>query len=276
MRKYGNQSQTFQWLKWATLVLAIAASVAIITMAVNLSPSSAQAGKVESEVLAKQLEFILKMNSAFLGFLGIIGALLTWFFKNNLEDAKQVASQMVREELDQHIQRKVETEFRFWEMGARTERVVSQSLVNYYLPNGSRAPREFFLVKNRGFRQVLFCSRLEEIRRSSADVIILDVQNWVDSSNQPVVRTEKGRLTEDSENQVKAEIQKLEAILSEAMVLVVYVRGTVSYLNGPKFAEKFVLPANNQVTLLGHVVNGVYVAYGDRIANRSQDSGTDY
>jgi hypothetical protein len=276
MRKYGNQSQIFQWLKWATLVLAIAASVAIITMAVNLSPSSAQAGKVESEVLAKQLEFILKMNSAFLGFLGIIGALLTWFFKNNLEDAKQVASQMVREELDQHIQRKVETEFRFWEMGARTERVVSQSLVNYYLPNGSRAPREFFLVKNRGFRQVLFCSRLEEIRRSSADVIILDVQNWVDSSNQPVVRTEKGWLTEDSENQVKAEIQKLEAILSEAMVLVVYVRGTVSYLNEPKFAEKFVLPANNQVTLLGHVVNGVYVAYGDRIANRSQDSGTDY
>jgi hypothetical protein len=265
MRKYGNQSQTFQWLKWATLVLAIAASVAIITMAVNLSPSSAQAGKVESEVLAKQLEFILKMNSAFLGFLGIIGALLTWFFKNNLEDAKQVASQMVREELDQHIQRKVETEFRFWEMGARTERVVSQSLVNYYLPNGSRAPREFFLVKNRGFRQVLFCSRLEEIRRSSADVIILDVQNWVDSSNQPVVRTEKGRLTEDSENQVKAEIQKLEAILSEAMVLVVYVRGTVSYLNEPKFAEKFVLPANNQVTLLGHVVNGVYVAYGEAL-----------
>ena len=276
MRKYGNQSQIFQWLKWATLVLVIAASVAIITMAVNLSPSSAQAGKVESEVLAKQLEFILKMNSAFLGFLGIIGALLTWFFKNNLEDAKQVASQMVREELDQHIQRKVETEFRFWEMGARTERVVSQSLVNYYLPNGSRAPREFFLVKNRGFRQVLFCSRLEEIRRSSADVIILDVQNWVDSSNQPVVRTEKGRLTEDSENQVKAEIQKLEAILSEAMVLVVYVRGNVSYLNEPKFAEKFVLPANNQVTLLGHVVNGVYVAYGDRIANRSQDPGTDY
>jgi hypothetical protein len=276
MRKYGNQSQIFQWLKWATLVLVIAASVAIITMAVNLSPSSAQAGKVESEVLAKQLEFILKMNSAFLGFLGIIGALLTWFFKNNLEDAKQVASQMVREELDQHIQRKVETEFRFWEMGARTERVVSQSLVNYYLPNGSRAPREFFLVKNRGFRQVLFCSRLEEIRRSSADVIILDVQNWVDSSNQPVVRTEKGWLTEDSENQVKAEIQKLEAILSEAMVLVVYVRGNVSYLNEPKFAEKFVLPANNQVTLLGHVVNGVYVAYGDRIANRSQDSGTDY
>ncbi|NEZ60881.1 hypothetical protein [Adonisia turfae] len=54
-------------------------------------------------VLATQLEFILKMNSAFLGFLGIIGALLPWFFKNNLEDAKKVAGQMVRDELDKRI-----------------------------------------------------------------------------------------------------------------------------------------------------------------------------
>lgn len=269
IKRYNHPSQSFEWLKWATLMLAIAASVAIITMAVNLSPSSAQAAKIESEVLAKQLEFILKMNSAFLGFLGIIGALLTWFFKNNLEDAKQVASQMVREELDQHIQSKIETELRFWEMGARTERVVSQSLVNYYLPKGTREPREFFLVKNRGFRQVLFCSRLEEIRRSSADVVIFDAQNWTDPPNQPVVHTDKGWLTPESEERVKAEINQLEAILSDQTVLVVYVRGTVAYLNEPRFAEKFVLPANNQVTLLGHVVNGVYVAYGDRRAIQS-------
>ncbi|WP_206071140.1 hypothetical protein, partial [Nodosilinea sp. P-1105] len=61
--------------------MVIAASVSIITIAVRISPTSGQAGQVESEVLAKQIEFILKMNSAFLGFLGIIGALLTWFFK---------------------------------------------------------------------------------------------------------------------------------------------------------------------------------------------------
>ena len=137
-----NQSTAFQWFKWAGLILWIAASVAVITMAVNLSPSAGQTGQAESEVLASQLEFILKMNSAFLGFLGIIGALLTWFFKNNLEDAKKVASQMVREGLDQHIQERVQEEFRYWEMGARTERVVSQSLVNYYLPDGLEETRE--------------------------------------------------------------------------------------------------------------------------------------
>jgi hypothetical protein len=68
IKRYNHQSQTFQWLKWATLVLAIAASVPIITMAVNLSPSSAQAGKVESEVLAKQIDpidFLSKLEVSF-------------------------------------------------------------------------------------------------------------------------------------------------------------------------------------------------------------------
>lgn len=263
-----KQSSIPDWLKGLTLISIIAASVAIIIGAVNLSPSSAQAGQLESEVLAKQLEFILKMNSAFLGFLGIIGALLTWFFKNNLEDAKEVASKMVREELDQHIRERIKDEFRYWEMSARTERVIGQTLVNYYLPNGPKEPREFFLIKNRGFRQVLFCSRLEEVRRSSADVVILDVQNWKTDKGERIVKLEKGRLIEDSERLVKEQIDFLNAMLSEHTVLVVYIRGNVGYLYDPKFESLYVLPANNQVTLLSHATNGAYVSYGDRVSTQ--------
>ena len=268
---FRNQSTAFAWLKWTALAFVIAASVATITIAVNLSPSSGQAGQVESEVLAKQLEFILKMNSAFLGFLGIIGALLTWFFKNNLEDAKEVAKQMVRDELDQHIKALVKEEFRYWEMSARTERVVGQTLVNYYLPGAVEEPREFWLIKKRGFRQVLFCSRAEEVRRSAidADVIILDVQNWKTDSDQYVVETDRGRLVPESERQVKEQIDLLKNVISGHVVLVVYVRGTVDYLFDPKFASEFVLAANNHVTLLGHVVNGAYVAYGERSSSHS-------
>lgn len=265
-----KESTAFEWLKWATLIFAIAASVSIITIAVNLSPVSGQAGQVESEVLAKQLEFILKMNSAFLGFLGIIGALLTWFFKNNLEDAKEVASKMVRDEVDQHIKKRVQEEFRYWEMSTHTERVVGQTLVNYYLPNGTDEPREFSHVNNRGFRQVLFCTRLEEVRRSTADVVILDAQNWkTDKGQRVVVLNERGWLTDESHTQIKEQIDLLLRMLSRQAVLVVYVRGIVKYLNDPKFDALYVLPANNQVTLLGHAVNGAYVAYGDRISNRS-------
>lgn len=251
------------------LSLIIAISVIIIIGAVNLSPASGQAGQVDAEVLAKQLEFILKMNSAFLGFLGIIGALLTWFFKNNLEDAKEVASKMVREEIDQHIRERVRDEFRYWEMSARTERVVGQTLVNYYLPNGAAEPREFFLVQNRGFRQTLFCSRSEEVRRSEADVVVLDAQNWKTDGQRVVTLNELGWLSDESHAKVKEQIDLLLAMLSKQVVLVVYVRGIVKYLNDPKFEALYVLPANNQVTLLGHAVNGAYVAYGDRVSTQS-------
>ncbi|WP_416674380.1 hypothetical protein [Egbenema bharatensis] len=268
-----NQATIPDWLKWFTLGLVIFASVAVIIVSVRLTPASNQVGQIDSEVLARQLEFILRMNSAFLGFLGIIGALLVWFFKNNLEDAKVVASTMVREELDRHIQAKIQEEFRFWELSLRTERVIGQTLVDYYLPNGSQEPPEFFLVRNRGFRQVSFCSRLREVRRSetASDVVIFDAQNWENDQGERVVKlTEKGWLVDESEKQVKQQIDELRKILPNYAVLVVYVRGIVGYLNDPKFESVYVLPANNQVTLLGHAANGAFVASADRNPSRSQ------
>lgn len=260
-----NRNQWGEILKLITIAFLVIASTVFIFSAVSLTPASSQASSVEAEVLAAQLEFILKMNSAFLGFLGIIGALLTWFFKNNLEDAKAVAAKMVREELDQHIQARVKEEFRYWEMSARTERVIGQTLVNYYLPNGVDEPHEFDLVRNRGFRQVLFCSRTEEVRSASADVVIFDAQNWKTEQGERVVSlTDRGWLADTSEQQVKHQIDVLRAIIGSHVVLVVYVRGIVAYLNDAKFEKVYVLPANNQVTLLGHTVNGAYVAYGDR------------
>lgn len=261
-----NSSTIPEWFKWFTLVLVIVASVSVIIVAVNLSPTSGQAGQIDSEILATQLEFILKMNTAFLGFLGIIGALLTWFFKNNLEDAKTVAAKMVREELDGHIQARVHEEFRYWEMSARTERVIGQTLVTYYLPDAAQEPKEFFLVKNREFRKVSFCSRLEEVQRLPTDVVIFDVQNWKNSSGERVVKLQQrsSSLVEESEQKVRERIDLLRSVLPNQVVLVIYVRGNVAYLNDPQFESLYVLPANNQVTLLGHAVNGAYVAYSDR------------
>lgn len=251
------------------LLFLIVSVVGVIFFAVLLPPAAGQSGSADAELLTKQIDFILKMNSAFLGFLGIIGALLTWFFKSNLEDAKKVASEMVRKELNEHIAVRVKEEFRYWEMSARTERVVGQTLVSYYLPEGQTETPECLSLRRRGFRQVSFCSRLEEVRRlADTDVVVLDCQNWMKSPTEKVVQLQKGWLVEDSETLVKAQIDGLRALLSQHTVLVVYVRGNVSYLNDPKFERAYVLPANNQVTLLGHVVNGAYVAHSDRVEHR--------
>lgn len=58
-------------------------------------------------------------------------------------------------------------------------------------------------------------------------------------------------------------------MLSPQTVLIVYIRGTVKYLYDPKFERRYVLPANNQVTLIGHAVNGAYTASGDRAMQRA-------
>lgn len=148
-----NQSLTQTTTVWkaVSLGLLIIAVAAVIVAAVSLTPIAGDGPVSEAMVLQKQLEFMLKMNSAFLGFLGIIGALLTWFFKNNLEDAKAVAARMVREEMDGRVKALVEDEFRYWERMAKPERVISQTLVNYYLPEGGEEPEEFYLVRQRGF-----------------------------------------------------------------------------------------------------------------------------
>jgi hypothetical protein len=263
------QAQANIFWKAASLALLIVAVMAVIIAAVSLTPVASQVPSTEAAVLQKQLEFILKMNSAFLGFLGIIGALLTWFFKNNLEDAKVVAARMVREEMDGHVKALVKEEFRYWEMSAKTERLIGETLVDYYLPEGLKEPDEFYLVKQRGFRQVLFCDHLEAIRRSSADVVIVDLQNCRTPSGQrQALLGERGWLTAESEAWARDHIDSIRGVISAQTVLVVYVRAIVSYLNDPKFENEYVLPANNQVTLVGHAGNGAYVAFGARATNR--------
>jgi hypothetical protein len=252
-------------LQWLSLVALIIAATTTLFLAVTLTPAASQPPSVEAEVFTKQLDFILKTNSAFLGFLGIIGALLTWFFKNNLEDAKQVAAKMVREELDAHIRDLVKTEFRYWELSAQTERVVGQTLVDYYLPNGTTEPQECALLKHRGFRQVLFCNRLEDIRRSAGDVVVLDCQNWQIDANQRLIDLKP----DDREAPIRQQLDALLGMLSPQTVLIVYIRGTVKYLYDPKFERRYVLPANNQVTLIGHAVNGAYTASSDRAIQRA-------
>jgi hypothetical protein len=83
---------------------------------------------------------------------------------------------MLCEEMDRRIKSLIEDEFRYWEMSAKAERVIGQTLVNYYLPDEIQEPDALYWVKQRGFRQVLFCDRLEAVRQSSADVVIVDFQ----------------------------------------------------------------------------------------------------
>ena len=138
----------------------------------------------------------------------------------------------------------------------------------YFLPDGDQLAElaEVRLLEVRGFRKpVRICVSEREVRSRQGDVIVLDLQNWV----LPTGSRFTALTAQEKELQAKRLIERLfNGVLPEAAVLVVYFRGYINNLNRiePGYSTQYLLIANNQVTLVGHTVNGAYVAHGDRVA----------
>jgi len=256
------------------------------------SPSpSPPASSADVELLRSQLEFLKQSYSQFVDavkiiftILGIAGVIVAYFFGKSFKDFQdaarrdvrefqeiarrdvQDAVQRVRQEAEAQIPRLVEAEvtrivaaeITNLERTLRREQVIGLTLVDYYLLNGTDQPSELKLLKARNFRQVRFRTKLQSIVRSPGDVVILDLKNWIMSSGQ--------RFSDLSETEQQAPgkqlLQDLLDVLPEAVVIVVYVRGRLFYLN--ELGDRYVIAANNPVTLVGNVADGAYVVAGDR------------
>jgi hypothetical protein len=192
------------------------------------------------------------------GLAAVLTAVGGWIFKNNLDDAKQVAREMIDRRVEGHISALVDTRVEEVARTIRREQVVGSTYVDYYLPNGSQEPAELRLLKARQFRDVRVLHSLEAVRRSPGDVVVLDLQNWVLPSGQRF-----GELPEEErEARAREQIDGLLEALPRSAVVVVYIRGTIKYLYGIR--DRYVLPANNPVTLVGNTADGAYVALGER------------
>ena len=270
-----NRNRIDNILKWLGLIFLIVAPTVTIFMAVSLTPVSGQASTVGAEVLAKQLEFILKMNTAFLALLGIIGALLTWVFKNNLEDARKVVREIVRQELTEHIESIVEKEIQYLKKTLRIEQVIEETFLCYYLAAAdSQHPSEYNLLSIRGFDSDFF-NETKPPKKNLGDVLVIDISN--SPENIDYLQTEN-----DSELQKQA-FQKLEELVRTTLeellqnqpprrmpVLIVYVRpgkNRIKAIDNLKTnfpAIKYYTSANTPVALMGGAIDSAYVADGDR------------
>lgn len=65
-----------------------------------------------------------------------------------------------------------------------------------------------------------------------------------------------------SVEQLQQLVQDLLDTLPEPTVVVVYIRGRLFYLN--EVSDRYVIAANNPITLVGNVADGAYVVAGDR------------
>ncbi len=113
------------------------------------------------QVLMQQLEFLKDANdrlsnsfTMFLGFLAIVGAYVTFLIGKNLDDAKKVAREMVREELSTQIKVETKAEIAALQRSLISERAVSDTVIDYYVPSVARDTTERKLLVARGFQDV--------------------------------------------------------------------------------------------------------------------------
>ncbi|MBE7384513.1 MAG: hypothetical protein F6J95_024245 [Leptolyngbya sp. SIO1E4] len=229
----------------------------------------------EVELLKNQLEFILTINTVFLGFLGVVGGLLTWFFKSNLDDAKEMATRMVRQELSDHIEPLIKAEANNIQRTFRTEQIISNTVVDYYIPiPPTQDPLEYHLLQGRGFLDVRLWHPDRPPQGHFGSVLVIDFVNC-SLLTLPELISPEGDVRkvgyEKRDQLVNNTIQGLIDLRIGRSVLVVYVRpgqGRIAAIDQltQNFPEevKYYSSANTPVALMGTVVDSAYVAYGDR------------
>lgn len=259
-------------MDWRSLPDWLEINNALLAQISQPTPSSAPLPS-EVELLKSQLEFMKWMNTAFLGFLGFLGALLTWFFNKNLEDAKRLARELVRQELINHINPLIESEAKNVMRTLRTEQVIGDTVVDYYIPSADREPVEYQLLKGREFLKVRFWNKVRQPNARLGNVFVIDFVN-------SEILQLPDLLDEDAEKR-RAAYQQREVLVNEKIreivdlrlgkpVFVIYVRpgfGRIESLDKltTNFPEiKFYSSANTPVALMGAVVDSAYVAYGNR------------
>ncbi len=233
-----------------------------------------------SDSLTQQIEFLRKENqdltnsftryvdamkwnlTVLAGLAAVLTAVGGWIFKSNLDDAKKVAQEMINQRVEGQISALVDA--RVEEVGRtiRREQVIGYTYVDYYLPDGNQETPELQLLRARKFKDVIPLRNIDKVRRSPGDVLVLDLQNWILSSGQRFIDLPE----EEREAVAKQQIDQLLEALPLSAVMVVYIRGTLKYLYS--IHDRYVIAANNPITLVGNTADGAYVALGDRTASR--------
>ena len=237
-------------------------------------PSPKTALPTDVDLLKSQLEFLKYTNTLFLGFLVFVGGLLAWFFNKSLEDAKRLANQIVRQEVESQIATQVRdtvtVEIEAVKRTLLRERVIGSTLVAYYLPDASSEPHELKLLRTRNFQDVQLIKHVSALQESRADVIVLDLENWEVTAAQRFSALPEDEREKQAKQQIDA-VLNLNA-LHRSVVLIIYIRLTVKYLYAvPK--NRYVLAANNPVTLIGTIADAAYVADGeDKIRRSGRDA----
>ncbi len=203
-----------------------------------------------------------------------LGGVIAYVFGKNLQDARQIAREIIDQEVNRRIVTIVDAEINNVKRLLGRERVISEVLVDYYHPDEAFHPRELALLETRGFRPVRRCYSDADLRRSGGQVVVMDLGHWPEASGQTFDEM-KDRVDNVPDEAQKAEHQRLEQIALERVqqvmrvlpattALIVYVRANVRLLNPLKGGDRHFAIANMPISLVGMVADAAYVVYAER------------
>ncbi len=140
------------------------------------------------ELLKAQIEFLkttnAQLNTSFTKFVEamkftlflftFLGGFLTFIFGKNLNDAKNTAKEVINQEVKSNITNLVTVEIENLKRTLQREKVISSTVVDYYLPINEREPDDCILLRKRGFLKVRFWNKKRQPKKPSGDVFVLD------------------------------------------------------------------------------------------------------
>lgn len=253
-----------------------------------------QTNQLLSEGLTTQIEFLKQENqdltasfsqyieamtwtmTMLAGLAAILTAVGGWIFKNSLDDAKEMATRIVRQELTNSIEPLIQAESNNLQKTLQIEQIISSTVVDYYIPQAvGDSITEYALLKNRGFLDVRRWDSSHQPNGRFGSVLVVDFVNC-DLLNLP-------GLSAQSDEARRAAYQERDQIVNETIrnlvelrigwpIIVAYVRpgfGRLAALEQltTTFPElRYYASAKTPVSLMGAVVDSAYVAYGDRKA----------
>lgn len=197
------------------------------------------------------MQFVLVVFAA-------LGGLIAYVFKQNLEDARKVAQEMINQKVDQRISEIVNEKVEYVRRSLSRERVLDTTAIDYLVPDGVEPP-ETELLRTRGFQSVRFCDAVGQLRRDRAEVVVVDLQHWLPDGTVVFLQMAK----EEREARAKALLTEVLRVIAPSSILVVYVGDRVECLGSlPK--TRTTIPVNSTITLVGTVADAAYVASGMR------------
>jgi len=231
------------------------------------------------ELLKSQLAFLKDTNAqlgeSFNKFVGVmqfvlvvfafLGGVLAYVFGKNLEDAKKLASQAIRKEVEHMVSDLVQFEVENVKRTLQRERVIGTTTVDYYLPSDDLEPNDCKLLRQRGFHKVRFWNLNTQPKKPMGDVLVLDLINSNLLSGPELAKLSDADATNKREEKVKAQIDLVTNWLEKTTVLVIYVKGRFKEIdNLATRVNNYYASANAPITLMGIVADSAYVACGEK------------